>query len=462
MNGLPVPPPAHIATVLALVAGALSGIEAFALAGAAAPEARSDSTPAALEATHLPPLLTLPGEHVQLRFDAFCVGGDESVEQTDCPATGSVFLRTRNRTSTEIALNATADSRGRYLAADVPDEVSSDPSGFSYYAVLRYGDATAVLPPGGEAASYTSVPLERAVRVDLGEHSFGAARPPDERVAAASWGGGREDVGLEQGRTQTPIGASGFDVDPTGRVYVLDEAHHRVLEWPRSASHPSRVPVSVSGTIGDLSVGPDGSLYVLETSGGESGKPLVRRFDDGGRELETVVVAEQTASQIRNGPDGPIVLQQPAQQWMPIMPSGVPAGGSEQRRLGRTARPLAGGRKLTVFRTGDELRVALTNGSGVARAWRIVSGSSLAEVQLAEPLGNRVVVVMRVYEEGRDEFVALVLDDTGLVRQRSIAPNDWAETAPLGRFRLAGGSLYQLGSSSSGALVDRFDLGVKP
>jgi hypothetical protein len=462
MDGLPVPPPAHIATVLALVAGTATGIATFALAGAAAPEPASVAGDRSLEAVHVPQLLTAPGERVRLRFDAFCASGDPNDGEADCSPTGSVFVRSGSRAPLEIPLAAAEDAGGNYLVADVPDDVASDGSGFSYYAVLHDGEATAVLPPGGEAAPYTSVPMERAVRIDLGTHSFGAGRRPNARVASASWGNGRDDVGLEQGRTQGPIGASGFDVDAAGRVYVLDEAHHRVLEWARSSIRPSRVAVPVSGTIGDLSVGSDGSLYVLETVGEPTGRPLVRRFDDGGRELESIELAEQTASQIRNGPDGPIVLQQPAQQWMPVIPGGVPAGRSEQRRLARAARPLVGGRELTVFRTGDELRVALTNGSGVRRGWRIVSASSLAEVQLAEPLGNRVVVVVRVYADDRDEFIALVLDDRGLVRQFAIAPNDWAETAPLGRFRLAGKALYQLGSSPNGVFVDRFDLEVKP
>jgi hypothetical protein len=51
-----------------------------------------------------------------------------------------------------------------------------------------------------------------------------------------------------------------------------------------------------------------------------------------------------------------------------------------------------------------------------------------------------------------------------VLRQRSAAerfaiePSEWAESAPLARFRLAGSSLYQLGSTPAGVFVDRFDL----
>ena len=71
-----------------------------------------------------------------------------------------------------------------------------------------------------------------------------------------------------------------------------------------------------------------------------------------------------------------------------------------------------------------------------------------------------VVVVMRPYTETQDEFLVLVLGDRGLERSFSLDSADWAETAPLARFRLAGSSLYQLGSTPSGMHVDRFDLEV--
>ena len=101
------------------------------------------------------------------------------------------------------------------------------------------------------------------------------------------------------------------------------------------------------------------------------------------------------------------------------------------------------------------------SGSGtVVRAWRIESSTPIGEVQLAEPLGGRLVVVLRVYDDTHAEFVALVLGSAGVERQFSLEAANWAETAPLGRFRLARGSLYRLGSTPSGMFVDRYDLGA--
>jgi len=75
-------------------------------------------------------------------------------------------------------------------------------------------------------------------------------------------------------------------------------------------------------------------------------------------------------------------------------------------------------------------------------------------------MGKRLVLVVRTYTDDADEFVVLVLDRKGLEKSFSVDPADWAETAPLARFRLVGGSLFQLGSSPTGAFVDRFDLEV--
>ena len=106
------------------------------------------------------------------------------------------------------------------------------------------------------------------------------------------------------------------------------------------------------------------------------------------------------------------------------------------------------------------MRFALVSGSAVSRSWRILSSTPLADVQLAQPLGQGLLVVVRTYAGSQAEFVALVLGPGGLVRQFSVPTAGWAETAPLARFRLAGSSLYQLGSTPGGIFVDRFDLGV--
>jgi hypothetical protein len=310
-------------------------------------------------------------------------------------------------------------------------------------------------------APHQSLPLGRAIEIDLGRHRFGDPSPADERVAEIGWGDGQNEAGLEQGRSLTPIGASAFDVDPSGVIVLLDQAHRRVLRWRNGSGTPTRIPLAIAGTLADMSLAPDDTIYVLESVNRVGRTPLVRRFDSYGGELEPTEIAERTSSQIRQGPSGPVVLQQPSGQWMPIAYAGSPVGPEIQRRRGRSGRPLRGGGEVVVLRRGNEIRVALAGPAGVRRSWRITSETALAEVQLAEPFGQNFVLVVRVLTDDEDEFVALVLDDEGLIQRITLDSADWAETAPLGRFRLVGHSLYQLGSTPTGAFVDRFDLEVR-
>jgi hypothetical protein len=124
-------------------------------------------------------------------------------------------------------------------------------------------------------------------------------------------------------------------------------------------------------------------------------------------------------------------------------------------------RPLPSGGEIVVLRHANELRVALVARGVVTRAWRITSSTPLGEVQLAEPLGGRLVVVVRLYDDATDEFAVLLLDRRGLVSRTTLSSADWAEGAPFGHFRVAGRSLYRLGSTPTGVFVDRFDLEVR-
>ena len=159
-------------------------------------------------------------------------------------------------------------------------------------------------------------------------------------------------------------------------------------------------------------------------------------------------------------PEGAVVLQQPSGQWMSATVRARALSTAAQRASGRPGRPVAGGREVMVLRRDLEIRAAIVGPNGLRRSWRLTSETPLAEVQLAEPEGNGLVLVVRVYTDDRDEFVVLVLGEHGLVQKLAIDSADWAETAPLSRFRLVGSSLYRLGSTPAGLFVDRFDLEV--
>ena len=79
--------------IAGLLAGALVGAVTVVLAGTAVAHRLAPSPPQPfLEATHVPPLLTAPGERVELRYDAYCATAEELASDAPCNATGSVFV----------------------------------------------------------------------------------------------------------------------------------------------------------------------------------------------------------------------------------------------------------------------------------------------------------------------------------------------------------------------------------
>lgn len=451
-----------LASTFGIVAGVAAGIAAATWSTAVA--GPSNAGPQAVfDVTHLPPLLTATGDRVDLAYDVHCAPGNTENTDTPCDVRGTVFVRDLGAVSFDaLPLEPRVGAGGRQLGVVVPDRL--EPArGIEYYAVLEAPalGSRVILPAGGAAAPHVSRPLTNSVSVDLGRHVFGGNRLSGARVAFADWGDRAGQAGLEQGRSLGPIGPSAFDVDRRGNVVLLDQVHRRLLRFDKGSNVSAQVPVSVNGTLADVATAADGSIYVLESTTPASRNPLVRRFDDGGRELEAVESAERMPSQIRIDTRGPVILGRPSHHWMPVLVDGVPASPGKQLEGGRPSRRFGGGTEVVAFRHANEIRIALVAGRTVTRAWRVASRTPLAEVQLAEPWGQRIVVVVRMYEDATDEFVVLVLDRHGLIERFALDSVDWAEASALSRFRLVGRSLYRLGSSPSGVFIDRFDLEVR-
>jgi hypothetical protein len=418
-------------------AGIATGLAIAALLTSISAAGPSDgnSPPATIDAAHVPPVLTLPCEPVRLRYAIVCAPRDDGAP---CRGSGHVYVRRGDSGPFEpIALRRDSDSKdGRYYA-DIT------PGAFSYYAVL-HDDATGAqitLPAGGAAAPQQSSPMEDVISVRLGAHAFGRTRVPDARVVDASWGSGPGQLGLAGSRELGFSGPSAFDVEPDGTVDVLDSVNRRVLRW----AHDRRdvVPLDVDATLADFIVEPDGGFDVLAPSN------TLHSFRADGSRRWSQRLADRTWSKLARGP---FVAQQPSEQWMPLANRGLPLGRSEQARAARSRSR----HDVLVARVGsNELRIA-----DARRSWRITSDTPLGEVQLAEPLGSRLIVVTHAYTDDRDEFVVLALDGRGAMQQFSVATGSWTETAPLARFRLAGSALYRIGSSPAGAFVDRFNLEV--
>jgi hypothetical protein len=413
----------------------------------------TDQAPALIDATHVPPVLTLPGEPVRLRYALVCTPRDDG---RPCDGSGAVYLRAGHSGAFRpYPLRRDDDSKeGRYYL-DVPAAISEAAEGFSYYAVLRdvSSGATVSVPSGGADAPQSSLPLRGAARIPLGRHAFGALRSPDARVAAAGWGSAPQNVGLAGSRELGFTGPSAFDVEPDGTIDLLDSLNGRVMRW----AHGRREVVSLGAAaqLADFVVDADGTFDVLDPRG------VLRSFQPDGAPRWTQTLSDRTWAKLAHGPSGPVVLQQPSEQWMPVAEEGTPLTRPQQARAAHVEKMLANGDGVVVARVGEgELRIAQVRAGAILHGWRITSDTPLGEVQLTEPDGARIVVVTRAYTDDRDEFVVLVLDRFGLAARFSVASDSWTETAPLARFRLARGSLYRLRTTETGAFVDRFDLEV--
>jgi hypothetical protein len=205
-------------------------------------------------------------------------------------------------------------------------------------------------------------------------------------------------------------------------------------------------------------VGADGAVFVLD-QGGPGGNPVVRTLDSAGLQSAVVGLAARSVDMVRAGPGGAFVHGLPGDMWLPVGSAATPLKPAAQADDADTGRRLPDGREVVVRASTTEALLALARGDSVLRAWRVTSASNLGEVQLVEPFGAGLIAVLRVWTEDRAEFAVLQLGPHGLERSFAAEAVEWAESAPFGRFRLQGRTLYQLRSAPSGAEIVTFELG---
>lgn len=400
---------------------------------------------------HSPPLLLERGKSVTLRYEAVC---ESDAFGAPCALTGDVYVRAAGQSAfVRMPLAARQDSA---LEATLPAAVGAA-GAFAYYAVVRDGTGESfTLPAGGASGPDRAWFLDDVQTVDLGEHAFGKTRQPDATTVRASWGSVMGSLGLLTARNQATIGPSAFDVAPDGTVVVLDQVNRRLASYPRAGGAPRYSSIPFSGGEGDLAIGPDGTAYVLDATGSA---PVVRAFAPGSSSATTIGVAVAGADMLRAGPAGAYVHGFPGDVWLPVGSAGAPLSPAAQSAGASAGRSTDGGAQVVVRGSASSGLFALVQGDHVIGAWRVTSATPLGEIQLAEPFGDGLLVVVRVWSEGRAEFVALELSPTGLGASFAIDSVEWAESAALARFRLHGTNLYQLRSGSSGADIVSFELG---
>jgi hypothetical protein len=437
----------RLTAVLGFFCGVAMG--GIALAAAAVGVAAHATSPdAALrDVLHTPPSLVEQGRQMDLRYDVVCQADSLG---SPCTPAGTVFVRGRGELEYRQIALAPAGATALAATVDVPAE------GISYYAVIDDGAGSSMtVPAGGAMAPQRAWAVPSLTSVSLGRHTFGRVRKPDGHVVAATWGAGAGALGLLTGRELARIGPSAFDVDRNGNVVVLDQVNDRLARYSAEGSAPRYTRIFFAGGEGDLAVGADGTAFVLD----QGAEPVVRSYSPSGAVSGTTAVDGTGADMLRSGPGGTLLHGYPGDMWKPLGGGVGPLLEPEQQAAGaRPGRLEAGGVEVVVRGGQSEAFFALVRGDHVLRAWRVSSPSTLGEIQLAEPFGDGMLVVLRVWTPTKAEFVALVLSPNGLSGAFAIDASQWAESAALGRFRLDGRTLYQLRSTSAGAEIVTFDL----
>lgn len=276
-------------------------------------------------------------------------------------------------------------------------------------------------------------------------------------------------------RAPFTYGPSSFDVGTDGSVRILDQVNRRLATyWPGRAAQPARVvPLAISGAMADLATGADGTLYVLDQ--GRDGPATVRTFNQSGRALGSAALpGGASVDQLRVSPNGPVTHQYPDEAWLPAgAPGGHPLSTAERAASAHAGRPVALPRgahppkrraadsgEVVIRALPHEARVALVRGTTVLAAWRLRSSTDLGEIGLAEPFGNGLVLVVRVWTETRAEQQVIRLGARGVESTFAVDRAEWAQALPSSRFRLGqDGRLYQLRGSPSGVQVARWGIG---
>ncbi len=434
------------------VLGALVGATVLTVnvVGASSPEPVAVRAAGFGEILHTPVLIARAGRSVELSYDVVC-GALKDEPGPHCSPSGSVFVRPAGG-STFARLPLEREDDG-LLSAVVP--AADAAAGFDYYVVMDNGRGrTARLPEAGAEAPQHVWALDDWATVDVGAAGFGHARAPSSIVRGFSWGRGDSAIGLDSGRERSRIGPSAFDVAPDGSVVLLDQVNHRLVVLRRGA-RPVHVPIEFTGGEGDLAVDGDGTVYVLDSSA----SPLIRAFTPAGAPIAAGRLAEPTADMIRIGPSGPLVHSYPSEMWLPTGPGRPPFAQVRQLASAQPVRIARGGLGVVVHASAPEVKLALVRGDRVERAWVLRSETSFGEVQLAEPYGNGMVVVVRLWNEKHATFRVLRLAPEGLAQSFDVAPAEWAESGSLSRFRLRGNTLYQLRSDRSGIEIAKFEIG---
>lgn len=431
------------AVLAAMTVGAGLGIAIFqpSLSGSAPQEA----TPQLL-VEHRPPRLPASiTDPVVFTYQTFCPWAHP---ETPAPCKPSGHLEVRKSASEPVRSIALADlGEGRFDASVVLATTNS----LEYRAV--FFDANSglhkTLPPTG-FDRVTAMP-STTYTISLGTHEFGRTTDPTETVISGGWGKGLGQFGLDAGSEQATIGPAAFSIGPDGALVVADQVNGRLLLKP-AVGELTTLPVAQLGLTRDVVFDGLGNLAVLNMP--NRGAPLVSTLSPAGALLSNHALSQGIPEVMAVTAAGTFAQTHPSSLWEKL-----PTPGGTSSFSGGL--PLDGQRQLLLDATNEEVRVAVTTSTGVERAWRITSATTLGEVQLARVSGDTLDLVVRTYTEHptkQAEFTYLRIVGDTVTKQFNMPAVEWAETSALSQFELGVGGLYQTRSTPDGFSIVRFAL----
>ncbi len=318
--------------------------------------------------------------------------------------------------------------------------------------------ASVSIPPAGPQR-----PLSFAVTRGLPLVRIPGIVPSDVKggrtVLSLPWGSGPMRAGLEPGRESAAAGPSSFDIDRSGRIYLVDPPQHRLAVF--RAGKLVRSTRLDLGADAAIAVTEEGTLAALDRS---AGALLARTLDASGASERSAALGAGIVGQVRIVGGSAFGLVLPLDAWVALpgfdaaTAAGTPAGSGPF-----AGEPLPSGGQLIRIARQENVRLAIVTATGMTNAVELRTADRFGEVALAEPDGGSgcwaVLHLWRELPNAADQYRVVHVVGGAITSSFAVANQAFAETPPLSRFRLGGdGNLYQLVSSPSGMRIVRFDL----
>ena len=395
---------------------------------------------------YTPPVLVRSGEQVVIPTDTVC-----ATEEGD-PCLADVEIWARAGDEAWHSARAADRSNPRFDLTQVASLAGSSRAvSFALRATDGAGSFAAIGAPRGDAALrfYVTDSMSSATMPPI---PFGEVRR-GEPVLSLAWGTGPHKAGLELGNESDTLGPMSFDVDAEGRILLLDSLQQRLAVFDHGTLSAE---VALDGLPFDVAAGDDGSAFVLSRS---EGSLQVRRVSGSGSVSAPALLGEGVPGELRVAGGRAYANLLPTDAWTEVPAPGEELGISPGVDPGL---PLPGGRELLRVARSDSVRLGTVLGGQVTDAVELRSTANIGDVALAEPDGSGgywVVVHVWQQEPTADQYQVVDVRGGRVFTTFAVSAQQFATAPPLNRFRLVGGSLYQMTSSPEGLQIVRYGLG---